>query len=412
MVVDYSKWDKLELSDDSDIEVHPNVDKKSFIRWKQRDIHEKRDQRRHEIETLKAENLMNSNLIKRIDRVIELLLAVPVGTSNEKDAIKKILDDASKDAPGTDELRPPGSGNRGPTYGEMIKSLIDQVVSEVGQAKPYADALKRKFQQHYDKLTELQDECVKKLTQLQNEETKHITSEDIHFGFDSTQISKKTATESTKTTAATTAKKSKEPKIEVINSPASGSADTGADADDEGGDDDEEDFQVSDQAKAFAKIAYGDYDKCLEFIRTHSSIVSEGEADGILYDAFGEEMKGNHKAAKRHVHNALLLQYCARLGPDGVGLFFSKIRSPNAPTLKAFLQDVESTYSHIRQRSVVLAEQQLKDGDVEEEIINLEELSDAELAEYGLTKADIERMKREQAEQDIKEEQHDAVQNI
>jgi cell division cycle protein 37 len=27
--MDYSKWDKLELSDDSDIEVHPNIDKKS-----------------------------------------------------------------------------------------------------------------------------------------------------------------------------------------------------------------------------------------------------------------------------------------------------------------------------------------------------------------------------------------------
>ena len=37
--LNYAKWDNLELSDDSDIEVHPNVDKKSFIRWKQRDIH-------------------------------------------------------------------------------------------------------------------------------------------------------------------------------------------------------------------------------------------------------------------------------------------------------------------------------------------------------------------------------------
>ena len=41
MPIDYSKWDKIEISDDSDVEVHPNVDKQSFIRWKQRDIHEK-----------------------------------------------------------------------------------------------------------------------------------------------------------------------------------------------------------------------------------------------------------------------------------------------------------------------------------------------------------------------------------
>ncbi|KAF3354984.1 hypothetical protein VdG1_04409 [Verticillium dahliae VDG1] len=52
MPVDYSKWDALELSDDSDIEVHPNVDKRSFIRAKQNQIHQERQQRKHQIETL------------------------------------------------------------------------------------------------------------------------------------------------------------------------------------------------------------------------------------------------------------------------------------------------------------------------------------------------------------------------
>jgi cell division cycle protein 37 len=31
--LNYSKWDQLELSDDSDIEGHPNVDKKSLIKF-------------------------------------------------------------------------------------------------------------------------------------------------------------------------------------------------------------------------------------------------------------------------------------------------------------------------------------------------------------------------------------------
>jgi cell division cycle protein 37 len=30
---DYSKWDKIELSDDED-DVHPNIDKDSWFRWK------------------------------------------------------------------------------------------------------------------------------------------------------------------------------------------------------------------------------------------------------------------------------------------------------------------------------------------------------------------------------------------
>lgn len=59
MPVDYSKWDALELSDDSDFEPHPNVDKRSFIRAKQAQIHQQRADRKNRIETLKYERLIN-----------------------------------------------------------------------------------------------------------------------------------------------------------------------------------------------------------------------------------------------------------------------------------------------------------------------------------------------------------------
>lgn len=67
--LNYSKWDNLELSDDSDVEVHPNVDKKSFIRWKQRDIHEKRDIRKLEMQHLKSESQSNILLQARLKQV-------------------------------------------------------------------------------------------------------------------------------------------------------------------------------------------------------------------------------------------------------------------------------------------------------------------------------------------------------
>lgn len=73
MVLDYSKWDALELSDDSDIEVHPNVDKRSFIRAKQNQIHQQRQQRRHEIATLGYERIINDGLLKRIDGLLTAL---------------------------------------------------------------------------------------------------------------------------------------------------------------------------------------------------------------------------------------------------------------------------------------------------------------------------------------------------
>src|SRR5271154_2356619 len=73
MPVDYSKWDSLELSDDSDIEVHPNVDKKSFIRAKQNQIHQQRHQRKTEIETLKYERIINDGLLERINGLLDAL---------------------------------------------------------------------------------------------------------------------------------------------------------------------------------------------------------------------------------------------------------------------------------------------------------------------------------------------------
>ncbi|KAI8058140.1 Cdc37, N-terminal domain-containing protein, partial [Syncephalis plumigaleata] len=71
--LDYSKWDKLELSDDDDFECHPNIDKASFIRWRQQDIHQKRQERRAKIEALNAEIAMNAVLQARIDRLVKEL---------------------------------------------------------------------------------------------------------------------------------------------------------------------------------------------------------------------------------------------------------------------------------------------------------------------------------------------------
>ncbi|KAK9491719.1 Cdc37 N terminal kinase binding-domain-containing protein [Lipomyces doorenjongii] len=412
MVVDYSKWDKLELSDDSDVEVHPNVDKKSFIRWKQRDIHEKRQQRHHEIETLKAENQMNSNLLARIQKLIGFLKAVPEGSEDEKSAIDTILKDACMESSsGPVEENP----SNGPSYADMVKALVGQVEHEASQSKDasYYQALITNFEMHYKKLSELQDICVKKLTDLQNEETKHITSDDIHIGFDSTRVSKGTRPEPGPSTSVT-GKGKQVQEIEVLNAPSVSSSentqfeepDAGDEADDEreaSGEDKDEEYKISPIALEFAAIKMGDYQKCLEFIGKHPYIVSEEESDGILFEAFGKEMAGKHTAAKRHVHNALLLQYSARLGQDGVTVFFRKIMTPGHPSLGAFMQDVEYTYNHIKERSKVLLEEQKSKTEEVEEIINLEELSEKELADLGLTKEDIERFKSEQVERDAEE---------
>jgi len=77
--MDYSKWENIELSDDEDVEVHPNVDRDSFIRWRREAIHikrkeqkEAREQKIQEIEYLKLQRKQVEELgltedIKEID---------------------------------------------------------------------------------------------------------------------------------------------------------------------------------------------------------------------------------------------------------------------------------------------------------------------------------------------------------
>ena len=63
---DYSKWDNLTLSDDSDTECHPNIDKKSFIKWKREALHQERDERQKHLKAM-SNNLDVLNLaIKRL----------------------------------------------------------------------------------------------------------------------------------------------------------------------------------------------------------------------------------------------------------------------------------------------------------------------------------------------------------
>lgn len=91
MVLDYSKWDNLELSDDSDVEVHPNVDKRSFIRAKQAQIHQQRMQRRHDIQTLKYERIVNDGLLSRIEKLLTSFKKQSGSSSNPEEAIFSTL---------------------------------------------------------------------------------------------------------------------------------------------------------------------------------------------------------------------------------------------------------------------------------------------------------------------------------
>ena len=79
----------------------------------------------------------------------------------------------------------------------------------------------------------------------------------------------------------------------------------------------------SDLTKAFAK-AKG-YDESYKFISDNPEIINQEAVDHLLAEAFQAQLKKKAKYAKQCVHQGWLIQYCQKLGPDGVRLFFRRL---------------------------------------------------------------------------------------
>ena len=335
MVLDYSKWDALELSDDSDFEPHPNVDKRSFIRAKQNQIHQQRAQRRNQIETLKYERIINDGLLRRIDTLLKELQSHEAEANDRNAFLYQALISSAGDPDDDEPPKPPAGvhiNEDQPRYSQMMGHLVDQVKKEVDEAKPdnWLKAFIKGVDGHKKKVNGLQKELNEKLSELEREESRKITSDGIHDGFNKSAVNKE------KTPASTKGKTQSEV-VEVLN-PAALKKDavmrqevaqsSGADADveAEGGalDDYVERIEPDAVGKEFGKIKMGDYRADLQFISEHKDVLVERNTDGLLIMGFHAEEKGNSTLAKQYVHQALLLQYCRQLGPDGVRLFFKR----------------------------------------------------------------------------------------
>ncbi|KAF9242506.1 Cdc37 N terminal kinase binding-domain-containing protein [Melanogaster broomeanus] len=367
MPLNYSKWNQLELSDDSDIEGHPNVDKRSLIRWKQRDIHEKREIRKHRIEALTAEIACNNVLEPRLKRVRERVagaLGTGQGASAEDAEAGKTqtglnffqyLVDRLQTSPSP--AAPPTNAKDQPTYDAMVLSLLLQIYGDVkalpkdDQEKGVLDGMEKHTKQLSEHTRKLQGELEVEI----KEQKKHITSDDIKEGWESKYVPPKptpppiknaiTETAPTKTTSKTTTTT-----YEVLNPGPSSSPPAAAAAEDE----DEEPEALPELTPAltrFSRLPLWDYSKSFFFIQNNRDVVVPGASDALLVAAFQAQSDGNAAYAKQCVHQSLLLQYCDKLGRDGVRVFFQKMIAGDKRAIPIFIKDVEDTYAHLITRA-------------------------------------------------------------
>ncbi|CAK7562265.1 MAG: hsp90 co-chaperone Cdc37 [Sporothrix epigloea] len=364
MPVDYSKWDNLELSDDSDIEVHPNVDKRSFIRAKQSQIHQERHHRRHQIETLKYEKQVNDGLSKRIKSLLNALrehrAEVASGTTSAGEvAFRAVMADAAGRKPEDDRPpKPPADvhanvDQKDTTYTQMMAALLDQVNKTLDEKKPKTDdgsarydAMIAGIEEHQNKVNDLQKQLLVKLGELEKEEARKITSDGIHTGFDSSHVNKTAPA----TGANTSGGASDGPELlnpGYTSATAASSSSIANDTDIAEADDPSEPTPLS---RKFAVIAPNNHYDSRAFIVANPNILSERHEESILMLAFDAEMEGRQDTARRCVHQAKLLEYCRSLGRDGVALFFKRIETRDHKAHDLFYGDVQDTYVKIMTR--------------------------------------------------------------
>lgn len=353
----------MELSDDSDIEVHPNVDKRSFIRAKQNQIHQERQQRKLQIETLKYERQINDGLMKRISGLLNALKshAAEAETRNPAEvAFQSVMESVGNPADDKPPARPEGVHaqiEQPPTYTKMMATLLDQVNKELDEKKPENryNAMMDEIGVHLTKVEELQQELLKKLAELEKEEGRKITSEGIHEGFNSSHVAKSTPSASGTKTDDTNVELIN-PNFSMSNSAESNLSTTAED------DDDDKEVEASPDAQKFAHIKPANYRESHSFIGSHPHILSEKETDGLLIMAFDAQLDGKDDFARQCVHQALLLQYCRALGKDGVALFFKRITTKGHQAQDVFYKDVQDTYYRIKNRAAEINAQRAADG--------------------------------------------------
>lgn len=331
--------------------------------WKQRDIHEKREERKRKIAFLHSEIELNNTLLPRLDELITHVSDEGTDYFERKSAELAAI----KDRP--DAPRPNTGNPNQPSYDDMMHALMNTVADEVKKSHPdsvkdknqRSKALEETLKTHRRQLVERTEQCKKDVEKEEAEAKKHITSEDIHEGWSAGSVNKNAASaqvvdpvDSSSSSHAAKAKKvkGKAKEIEVLNPKSSGSqadvvpassgyapdtegqsapsaapasAITASDDDEDDEDEDEEDVPtMTESAKRFVQIQPGNWELAYRAISSDPSLLKEEIDDAILVEAFEQAMKGKRKEAMACVHASKILQYCRKLGKDGVALFFKR----------------------------------------------------------------------------------------
>ncbi|KAI8922778.1 Cdc37 N terminal kinase binding-domain-containing protein [Entophlyctis helioformis] len=389
MPIDYSKWDAIELSDDEDFECHPNVDKKSMVRWKQDQVHKERRERKDQFDLLSLELATTAKFLADFPAVVESRLASVASSAALIDALKGLQAEAEKTY--TDPIRTESLGRinswpqnwEAPDWGTVLREHVPWHDAVAGIADTVAktalaagtpgkedvQALVKQtrdlFKESFDKFAKRQKIVEAQVKVLDNEMNKKLTIDHLKTGFDKTIMTKKDDDPSL--TAAPAADAAAKPPS-TIHTPkqtqtvATPSGKISAEIAKHEGLADEilDEFNATDsnlsevhpQLIAYSRLS--DFGDIVRLLHKHSDLQSDSCEESLLMRALGLEIIGNAKEAKNCVINSLVLKYTRSLGSNGVDVFFGKLEGGKSSAHTLFFSDVNKTYEHIQKRGIVL----------------------------------------------------------
>ncbi|KAJ1731931.1 hsp90 co-chaperone Cdc37 [Coemansia biformis] len=381
MPIDYSKWDNLELSDDSDVEVHPNIERGTFIRLRQRKIREDREKRQMRQERAEALVAMNNDLVQRITQLRDEVSAA------DEPAMAAIVRQWEHDVEQSrvftqkrNAAQKEGAAPEQPSEEEMVAALKARISDDLLRAAAELDTVEARRKEylaqldvHIGKLGKSLQDAERELEEAISDIARHIDPETIsHAGFDRSFVSKSSdaPAASGSGTAPKSARGSKGKQTvtteEILNPESVGVFDSdkaAADDDDDSNAIDENgDLRLDKDAKEFAGLA--SMSDSMDYIHKHLGIVSEEKTNQILGHAFTHELAGRKKLAKQYVHQGLILTYILELGSSGINMFFQRMGSKGSAR-DMFEADVASRYKHIEARCKVIQSETQQDGEVE-----------------------------------------------
>lgn len=412
MAIDYSKWDKIEVSDDSDIEVHPNVDKKSMIRWRQQAIHEKREQRERDIKTLETQKDMYLELNKRVD---QLLSEIDDSKLGDYDYISTYLaehfDPASK---------PENMEEDGPTHNEMIEDLITQLKKDLekeGRDPESGSNIRTMILGHRVKIDSVLKQNLEKLKSLYKERELHISSDDMHTGWDRSFMNKNSsdtssATKSSTTPAASTSTSTPSytaPSTSAITSDSSAattqtqetkssstpvestSNENSLTTSNTSREDEKEVPEIDDlwpETQRYSQLPINNIDRIKNYLKSNTHIINPQQKDSLLMKAFDAQFALEEKRTYQIIYLSVILQYVYDLvnvrktnNPIEIGqiaeqLLNKMFENTTNKAYEAFKNEVEKTFTHIKTRCKILSEEQVEEYGEEAQEIQLKSIDE------------------------------------